>query len=366
MLAKAMVLEQFEQPLVPHEIETSPLAPGEVLLRLTAAGVCGSDAHMWHGRDPRTPLPLILGHEGIGEIAETGGAKRDVFGRGVRPGDTVMFERGLTCGQCYYCVVRKQPYLCPHRRTIGISISSAEPPHLNGCYAEYLHLRPNNHLIRLDEDCDPALLVPACCSGATAANAVASAGIRGGDTVVVIGPGPLGLFCIALALDAGAGQVIAIGTRRSAARLEVCRAFGAAETIVQDDVPADERAARVRELTRGIGADVVLDCSGSVAACEEGLQLVAPGGSYLLPGVATPVGEARVPLFEAVARRHVSLRGVWVSDTSHLWHAIRAVLSRRHPFELMVTHRFPLRQANEALQALESRQALKAVLLPSA
>ena len=365
MPAKAMVLEQFEQPLALRGIETSPLGPGETLIRLLAAGVCGSDAHMWHGRDPRTPLPLILGHEGIGEVAASGGERRDVFGREVRPGDTVMFERGLTCGQCYFCVVRKQSYLCPHRRTYGISLSAAEPPYLNGCYAEYLHLRPGTHLIRVDEAVDPAVLVAACCSGATAANTVASAGLRGGDSVVVIGPGPLGLFCVALALDAGAGQVIAIGTRRSAPRLEVCRAFGAGETIIQDDLSADERAARVRELTRGVGAEVVLDCSGSVQACEDGLQLVAPGGSYLLPGVATPVGEARVPLFEALARRHVSLKGVWVSDTSHLWHAIRVVLSRRYPFELMVTHRFPLAQANEALQALESRRAIKAVLLPA-
>jgi len=210
--AKAAVLEQFDTPLAIREFEVQPLAAGEALIKITAAGVCGSDVHMWHGNDPRTPLPIILGHEGVGEIADLGGERLDLLGRPLRPGDKVMWERGAMCGHCYYCVVRKQPSLCPHRKTYGISFSCAEPPHLRGCYAEYLHLQSTAHFLRIDDDIDPAVLVAASCSGATAAHAIELSRIRPGDAVLVVGPGPLGLFAVAMALKAGASRVDVVGT----------------------------------------------------------------------------------------------------------------------------------------------------------
>lgn len=150
MKARAAVLEKFGEPLVMKEFDVSPLAEGEVLARIDAAGVCGSDVHIWKGNDPRTPVPIILGHEGVGRIADLGSETCDVFGRELRVGDPVVWERGIMCGKCYYCVVRKQPALCPTRKTYGISVSCKEPPHLRGCYAEYIHLMSGVHLIKLD------------------------------------------------------------------------------------------------------------------------------------------------------------------------------------------------------------------------
>ena len=359
-----MVLEQFDHPLVAAEFPVCDLQPGEVLVRIEAAGVCGSDVHMWRGNDPRTPLPMILGHEGVGTIAELAGPKQDVFERDLRPGDRVMWERGIMCGQCYYCVIKKQPALCGRRKTYGISLGCADPPHFNGCYAEYLHLRPGCHIIRIDDDIDPAVLVAASCSGATAAHAVELSNVVRGDTVLVVGPGPLGVFCLAMALEAGAGEVYVAGMGADQSRLDLCLALGAAGTMLVDRLTSEERLEFIRSKTHGLGANSVIDCTGAAQAVVDNLPLVAPYGTYSIPGIATPLGEVPLSLFEQIARKNVRLQGVWVSDTGHLWQAIRLVLARRYPFERLVTHRFPLGQANDALQAMASREAIKAVLLP--
>ncbi|MFP4057260.1 MAG: zinc-binding dehydrogenase [Candidatus Brocadiia bacterium] len=364
MKAKAAVLEAFDQPLAIRDFEVQPLAQGEGLVRVTAAGVCGSDVHMWRGKDPRTPLPMIPGHEGVGEIADTGGEKHDLLGRRLQPGDKVMWERGVMCGRCYACVVRKEPALCPHRKTYGISFSCEPPPHLRGCYAEYLHVMAGAHFIRIDEDIEPAVLVAASCSGATAAHTLEVSRVRAGDVVLVVGPGPLGLFATAFALKAGAARVYVVGTEADKGRLEMARAFGAADTLVAGEMGPDEIRDRLLEATGGVGPNAVLDASGSTAALEANLPLVAPGGTYAIPGIAEPREHLPIDLFAHIARKNVALQGVWVSDTRHLWQAIGLVLSREFPFHKLVTHAFPLEDVMEGLEAVETCQAVKAVLQP--
>ena len=362
MKGKASVMTAFNAPLEMREYDVSPLAEGEVLIRMRVAGVCGSDVHMWNGNDPRTPVPIILGHEGFGEIAEVRGTRTDIFGRELKPGDLVLWERGIMCGTCYYCVVKKEPSLCPTRQTYGISLSCADPPHFRGCYAEFLHLLPSAKFIKVDFEVDPKVLVPATCAGATAAHTAELCEIQRGDAVVIQGPGPVGLFVLAFALDSGAGEVIVIGTEADRGRLEICKEFGAGHTLVIGDTTLEERRSFVMERTHGIGANVVIDCTGTPKATLEGLRLTAPGGTYALPGIATPVGEVPFKLFEDIARKNVRVQGVWVSDTGHLYQAMRIVQAARYPFEKIVTHTFPLEEATTALEKMHSREAMKAVL----
>jgi threonine dehydrogenase-like Zn-dependent dehydrogenase len=276
-----------------------------------------------------------------------------------------MWERGIMCGRCYYCVVRKEPSLCTTRKTYGISVSCADPPHLRGCYAEYLHLLPNAHLIRIDDDIDPAVLVAASCSGATAAHSVEVSRVRQGDVVLVVGPGPLGLFALAFALKAGASRVYVAGTKADLGRLEIAREFGAAGILNVSETTPDQRRQVLLDATGGIGPNAVIDCSGSTRAMVEHLPLVAPGGTYSIPGIAEPRDDVPMKLFEWLARKNVALQGVWVSDTSHLWQAIQLVLSRQFPFERLVTHTFPLEDAMKGLQSVERCEAVKAVLKPN-
>ncbi len=362
MQATVALLRAFRQPLAIEQIALPTLAPGQALVRVEAAGVCGSDVHMWQGRDPRTPLPMILGHEGVGRIEELAGPHTDIHGQPVRVGQRILWERGVTCGRCHACAILHEPALCAQRWVYGIHRSSAEPPHLNGCYATHIVLDAATHLIPLDEASDPAMWVAASCSGATAAHGFDLTPVQVGQTVVILGPGPLGAFSILLARAAGAEQIVLIGG--TGARLEICRALGATHVLSRHTTDDAERRATVLELTHGRGADVVIEAAGSLSATREALALVRPGGSVSLVGFGTPMGELPLWPFEDLVRRNVRLQGVWVSNVRHTLRAISLVRQYPDALRALVTHRYPLTQATHALEQVEQRETMKAVLLP--
>lgn len=368
MRRRIAVLTEFNSPLEIREEEIAPLAEGEVLVELAASGVCGSDVHMWKGKDPRTPLPLVLGHEGVGTVVDVGAGKDDIFGNTICEGDLIIWDRGVTCNRCAFCAVLKEPSLCPYREVYGIV--------RNGSYATHVTLLPATKVLKLadglteglladdEEMMDPAILVAAACSGATAAHTVELLPIRPGDVVVIQGPGPLGLFCLAFAFAKGATTAVVIGTHADASRLKLAMEFGDVLTYELDKESADKRKDEVLNLTHGMGASAVIDCTGTPASFNEGLRLTAPGGTYAIPGIATPVGEVPVSVYEDVARKNVRIQGVWVSDTSHLYQAVQLVLDGRFPLDKLVTHRFPLDKVMDGLKAVDSKEAIKAVLLP--
>ena len=363
MKATAAVLRSFGQPLALEKVEVKPLAPGQVLVEVEAAGVCGSDVHMWRGKDPRTPLPIILGHEGVGRVVEVNGDRLNIHGQRLQVGDRILWERSVTCGQCYYCAVLHEPALCSQRWAYGIHRSLEVPPHLNGCYASHLVLDPRTPLAPLGNDEDPALFVSASCSGATAAHGFELSPARVGDTVIILGPGPLGAFSVSLAQAGGAEQIMVIGG--TGMRLELCQRLGATLTLNRQETSIGERLERVRDLTHGRGADLVVEASGSVAAAEEGLGLLRHGGTLSLVGFGTPVGTMALAPFEALVRKNVRIQGVWVSDARHTFQATSLIRQNRSAFAELVTHRFPLTQATQALEAVANREAMKAVLLPT-
>ncbi|MQY60015.1 MAG: alcohol dehydrogenase catalytic domain-containing protein [Clostridia bacterium] len=357
MKIKAAVLKEFNQPLVTEERELTSLKDGEILVRITASGVCGSDVHMWKGKDPRTPLPLILGHEGVGVVEEVKGEKKDIFADKIKPGDFVIWDRGVTCGNCYFCVVKKEPSLCPKRQVYGII--------RDGSYATHLILLEKTRIVKIEEKIDPVVLSPASCSGATTAHTIELCNISEGDTVIIQGPGPMGIFALAFARERGADKIIVIGTEEDKERLELCLEFGATKTLNINETSFEERLSYIEEETKGAGADAVIDCTGSPYAIKEGLKMTAAGCTYTLPGVATPIGSISINFYEDVARKNVRIQGVWVSDTAHLYQAVKLVLSKKYPFEKLITHRFKLEEATEALKIVDVRKAVKAVLIPS-
>ena len=362
MQATIALLRSFDHPLSIETVEIPPLEDGQVLVQVEAAGVCGSDVHMWRGKDPRTPLPIILGHEGIGRLVDAKAEVRDIYGERLSPGDRILWERGVTCGRCYACAVLHEPFLCAHRWVYGIYRSFSEPPHLNGCYASHLILDPRTHLLPLPADSDPAVYVAASCSGATAAHGYDLSPAQVGDTVVILGPGPLGAFSCALARAAGAEQIVVIGgTDR---RLEICRQLGATRTFNRRRLSLEQRQEAIRDLTHGRGADLVVEASGSIAAAREGLGLLRHGGTLSLVGFGTPVGEMAIAPFEELVRKNARVQGVWVSDVRHTLRAISLVQQHPAAFGALVTHRFPLGEATAALETVARREAMKAVLLP--
>jgi threonine dehydrogenase-like Zn-dependent dehydrogenase len=362
MEAQAMVLEKFNQPLSPKSFPLPRLEGGDILVKVEAAGVCGSDVHMWEGRDPRTRLPMILGHEGAGEIVEMKGEKRDVYGIPLKVGDTALWSRGVTCGHCYFCKVKMEPSLCPHRFVHGIHTSCSSPPYLTGNYARYLLLDQRSDFFRIEKKTDLAVLVAASCSGATTAHAFDLSRMEAGDSVLVQGVGPLGIFAVAFARSFGASQIIVIGGTEE--RLKMCQAFGATLLLNRHRSSAEERRKIILEATGGRGVDAAFEMAGEPEALKECILAVRNGGACLTAGFGEPHGKMELDCFADIGRKNLRLQGVWVSETRHTHMALQLVSSRLQDFARLITHRFPLSQADEALRVMRSREAIKAVLFP--
>jgi len=355
------VLEEFNKPLQIREVAIPDLLSGQVLVKVAAAGVCGSDVHMQQGKDPRVPLPITLGHEGVGEIVQINGEKKSALGEKLKAGDMIIWNRGVLCGKCYYCTIAHQPSLCENRWAYGIHRSINVPPYLNGCYAEHIILSENTDILLLDNR-DPAVFVSASCSGATAAHAFECAGVNAGDTVMVQGPGPLGIFLVAFAKTSGASNIVVIGGTQD--RLEMCKEFGATHILNRRTCSRDQIREIIMSITHGRGVDVAFEASGSLDAVTDGISLVRTGGTYVSAGFGEPAGSVQFPWFENVIRKNLRIQGVWVSDTRHTLQALRLVQSNYEKFSKMVTHRFRLEDASTALSSVASRQAVKAVLIP--
>lgn len=384
--AKAVVLEKFNAPLKLRKLALpAQLDPGAALVRMEMAGICGTDVHLWKGELPIS-LPVILGHETVGRIEKLGqGLEKDWTGEPLKLGDRVTWNSAISCGQCYHCTTKRQPTRCSQRRAYGIGYRSDEPPHFLGGYAEYHYLRPGTTLFKLPDDLPTESVIGAGCALITAIHGVericietnpgAGAGWARADNaavlpplwrdwVVVQGAGPVGIAALAMARQAGAHKVIVVGAPKL--RLAVAKRFGADHVIDVDEVrDARARIDAVRQFTDGHGADVVLECVGHPTAVPEGMEMCRDGGKYLILGQYCDAGPVSWNP-HIVTRKQLQVFGSWSSEPRHLHYAI-AFLRRnrqRFPFHEMVTHRFGLDQANEALQTTAQWQSAKSVIVP--
>ena len=363
--SRAAVLEAVGQPLALRRFPLlSQAPPGGVLVRTLMAGICGTDVHLWKGQLP-IKLPVILGHETVGTIVSLGdGVEQDWNGRELRVGDRITWNSTTSCGRCFYCAVKRQPTRCPHRRAYGIGYVSDQPPHLLGGYADYHYLMPRATIFKLSEALDTDTVIGAGCGLLTAIHGIERTGLQWGDVVVVQGSGPVGLSAIAVARAAGASKVLVIGG--PSARLSIARRFGA--DAVLDISEATSAAARidwVRSHTDGYGADAVLEGVGAPEAVVEGMEMCRDGGKYLILGHYCDAGAvAWNP--HVVTRKQLQVVGSWSSEPRHMKAALE-FLERdrdRFPFASLITHRFDLEQAEEALQTSAAWQCGKCVLAP--
>ena len=383
--ARASVLEQFDAPLRLREYSLpSRLEPGAALVRTEMAGICGTDVHLWKGQLP-IALPIILGHETVGRIEQPGdGLERDWTGQPLKEGDRVTWNSATSCGSCYYCLEKGQPTRCRQRRAYGIGYRCDQPPHFLGGYAQFHYLRPGTTIFKIPNDLPTEAVIGAGCALLTAihgverlcaetGSAIAPDQQRGGmpvlpslwrDHVAVQGAGPVGIAAVAVARSAGAGRVIVLGGPKH--RLEMARRFGADHTLDIDDVrEVNARIDAVRQLTGGHGADLVLECVGIPAAVAEGMEMCRDGGKYLVLGHYCDAGT--IPFNpHVITRKQLQVFGSWSSEPRHLQAALdylRATRSR-FPFASMVTDRFPLERANEALMATANWRSTKSVIVP--
>jgi len=367
-----MEVRQFS---LPQEIPDDAM-----LVKMVMAGVCGTDTHVYMGHSfgpgGYPDLPIILGHENIGRVYKVGekaAESMEVRGRRLKEGDLVTWYPVIPCGKCYYC--RRLPVnsanLCPYSLSYGF-VNCEKPewrPWLFGGYAEYVYIRPGTQVWKVPEDVsiEAAVMLDTIVSVRGVEKAMMpypniKEGLGYGDTVVIQGSGPIGMCAAAKAKACGAGMVIMIGAPER--RLKVAKEFGVDETINIDEVKkAEDRIKEVLRLTGNIGADVVVDCTGFPEAVPEGIEMVRRGGTYVEIGCFTDRGP--VPINpQRFTYKDIRLIGAWYAPPQQYDRDLDFIASRKFPFEKLVTHKFKIEKAEEAIKTHRRLESLKTVIVP--
>ena len=362
MMHDAVLMTAPHAPLVIERFPSPVLQPGAALLRTLYSEVCGTDVHLHHGK-LQVPFPIIPGHVSVGVVEASNGPLRDISGDAIREGDIVTFlDVHETCNNCYQCLVARQPTRCPSRRVYGITYSANEG--LLGGWAEAIWMKPGVKMIKLPPELAPETFIGGGCGLVTALHAVDMAGIRLGESVAVLGAGPVGQSIVAFASLSGAGDVIAIGAPDD--RLAFATRMGATSTHSLD-VPSSDRLEAVRRATGGRGADVVIEASGAPDAITQGLDMVRDGGRMIVCGHYTDNGAVEIHPHWQINRKHVEIKGCWGSRYDHFHRAVElaARFGDVKPWREMVSGRYTLERAGEALDAVASRSAIKALITPN-
>lgn len=371
-----------------YEVQRFPrpeLPDGAVLMQVELSGICGTDKHTYLGETKQyagtpaetdTPFPIIQGHENVGIVAEItpAAAERIEFsGRKLSVGDRITMCPDVVCGHCHECRHVMGYVWCENSECYGNSFTSATAPHLLGGWAEYLYLRPDTFVYKVPDGLSPRVAVLAELMACTASldkvkefSSYALEGFNSGDTVVVIGTGPLGLLHVAKADMMGAGQIIA--TDLSAYRLDWARRCGAEITLDVTATTPEERIAAVRAATGGRGADVVLHMANSPASFIEGIEMLKRGGLMLEMGNFADTGEVSMNIHRHVCSKNIRLVGL-TNHPSTGYHPALRLLERyadRYPFEEMVTHTFGLDEVDTAMRTSMSPESMKVAIAPGA
>jgi L-iditol 2-dehydrogenase len=325
-----------------REMPVPEIGERDVLLRVGAVSVCGSDLHQWHGSHSwPVNYPCILGHEFAGTVARTG-AKVSCF----KEGDRVVSETAAVIDEMSPLSRCGLYNLDPARRGFGYGV--------NGAMTHYVRV-PDRCLHGIPESLpfERAALTEPCC---VAYNAVCMNGrIRPGDDVLVIGPGPIGLLCALMAKLSGAGRVIVAGLPADRSRLGVARELGADVTLEGGVI---DYIGQVRD---GLGVDVAIDASGASATLQMALQAVRPAGQII------KVGWGPQPMqfsLDPLVQKNVTISGSF----SHNWpvweRVISMIVSGQIGLDPVISHVAPLPEWHECFEKMHSGEFVKAVLTP--
>jgi L-iditol 2-dehydrogenase len=325
-----------------EEIPTPTIGPGEILVKVIASGICGSDVMEWYRI---RKAPLVLGHEITGEIAEIGeGVKH------YKIADRAFVSHHIPCNTCHYCLRG-----C-HTACETLHTTNYDP----GGFAEYIRvpaLNVDRGVFLLPDEIsyeDGVFIEPLACvvRGQRLAN------LQPGQSILILGSGISGLLHLLLARTLGAGNIIA--TDISEYRLQMAREFGADAVIhAKEDIPA-----RVRDINKGRLADLVIVCAGAPAAFTQALQSVDRGGTILCFATTEPGVDLSVPINE-FWRNEIKLMPSYGNSPLDATVAIELIRSGRVPVGKMITHRLPLDKAGIGFRLVaEGGDSLKVIIEP--
>lgn len=352
---RAVVKRNREPGAEIEDVHKPVIGRGEVLVQMKVTSICGTDVHIWdwnHWAQKRVKtLPIIFGHEFCGEVVEVGrGVKK------VRVGDMVSAETHIVDGTCYQCKTGRM-HICRNMKILGVDT--------DGVFAEYVKL-PERNAMKLPKDLDPrlgSLLEPLGNATFTVFPNDCFNDIKG-KNVVVAGCGPIGLMAIALLKTMGAKLVIATELASEKVRTDLAKRLGA-DSVLDAAMGNGALVKEVKQLTDDNGADVCLEMSGAAPALRQVFEMLTPGGRVSILGLYNdPV---TIDVNNAITFKSATVFGITGRKMFQTWDLMFEVLRKqafRSKLESIITHTLPIRDIEEGMHLIRTKQAAKVSLKP--
>src|SRR5579871_92186 len=337
---KALVKSRAEVGLWMEDVPVPEIGPNDVLIRVDRTGICGTDLHIWKWDDwarKTIPVPMVVGHEFVGEIAEVG-ANVTEFKRG----DLVSGEGHITCGRCRHCLAG-QRHLCPHTRGLGVN----RP----GAFAEFLSMPSNNiwkHDPKIDRDV-ASIFDPF----GNAVHTALSFPVLGED-VLITGAGPIGVMAVAIVRRAGARFIVV--TDVNPFRLELARKMGATLAL---DVRTEKLADAQKQLGMVEGFDVGLEMSGNPQGFRDMLANMAHGGRIAMLGI--PEKEIAID-WNTVVFNMLTIRGIYGREMFETWYKMTVMVQTGLDITPVITHRFGYDEFAKGFEVMKTGHSGKVIL----
>lgn len=370
---RAAVLRAPGTRLQVEDVELGPPLPGEVLVRVEAAGVCHTELHYIAG-EMICPLPVVLGHEGTGVVEEVGAGVEDLS-----PGQRVLFTWRPRCGQCEYCVSGR-PVMCVYGRvqarsgglmdgTSRLHRGDEKLHHFLGvsCFAEHAVVS-RRAVVPLSGDVPASVAAIVGCAVVTGVGAVinvaAAPGSVAGRPMVILGAGGVGLSAVMGAHLVGAAPIVVVDIARD--KLDLATRLGATHTVDASQIEPSELSAAVHEITHG-GAEVAIEAVGSPATLSQAFSALRPGGMVVAVGLSSLDAKAQIPINELVQQQKRVVGSLYGSANppADLPRLLELYRTGRLPLEQLLGATYPLESVGQAYDELRAGTVGRAIVVPA-
>ena len=352
------------------ELPIPTLGDDDILVKVEGAGICGTDVHEWKS-DPFGLIPVILGHEGTGEVVAVGkNVKVDTAGKPLKVGDKIVTSV-ISCGECYACrMVPGRTNLCDNQGVFGLigdKRGEAEGNRVNGWFADYMVIKGGlgATYFQVNElDLKQRMILELACVCVHALERGQKTGLLNfGSKVLVQGCGPVGLVMITVLRAAGINHIIAVDGNED--RLKVAQKMGAKTTICfrrPDEDTLEKRVAKVKALANNVGVDFAYQCTGAPVAAADIYSYIRRGGGMCEMGFFVNNGEYQVNPHFAMCNKEIDIVGSWdysAEDYPKTVAFLKQCREMNIPIEDLITHSFPLDKMNEAMETNVAQAGIK-------
>ncbi len=359
--AKAAVLTSLNNIEV-KEFPVPPIGDDDILVKVEGCGICGTDVHEWRA-DPFGLMPVVLGHEGTGEIVALGkNVKCDTQGNPVKVGDKIVTSIAV-CGECPMCKLHPEvPNLCAAGKIQGL-LPDKESNHLQGWFASHMLVEKGTTFFNVsDMTLDQRMLVELAAVAIHAVRRATDTGLMPmGATIVIQGMGPVGLMVCALLKTRGYRNIVAIDGAQM--RLDMAKKFGASHTInFKEFKSVEDKVQYVKDITYGLGADFAFQCTGAPPAAAEVWKYVRTGGGLCEMGFFVNNGECSINPHFDICQKEITVVGSWTYGALEYPDTISFVKQACEmgiPLTDLITHKFGLDELNEAMEVNVAQKGLK-------